>query len=292
MDNSSIKSLSIVKSTQNNTPKNLLYNCNACSKQFQSVKNLNRHRKLHSNKKSYSCLQCAKSYSRSDHLSRHMISHSENKKPFKCPHCISRFTNKSHMNRHILLHNNKKNNLYKFYCYKCSDGFFYKKTYKNHLKKEHQIIEEKNCKEFRCFYPYCYSIFTNNNKLDKHISKYHNRLKQLIEYDISNNSVISKKHNLYNFKTNSPVDLSLGLGNFKESIFYNDYNKTLYMCEICLKSFDRISNLKYHEKSCKINIENDNNFTNNDLRNIDFNNNTNTFNEFSLMYDDFIDFNK
>ena len=55
-----------------------VYSCSVCEKTFTTKTNLNRHYRIHSEKKDFVCHICNRAFRRSDHLKAHVLRHGDN----------------------------------------------------------------------------------------------------------------------------------------------------------------------------------------------------------------------
>ncbi|XP_060524250.1 zinc finger protein 260-like isoform X3 [Cylas formicarius] len=138
--------------------------CDICNRYFATRRNVEEHRRIHTNERPYVCDLCGKSFKQKASLFVHNRSHT-NHFPFKCNHCPQafrtkpllmlhvtrhtgekpypcdicgrRFRIKYELKRHKLIHSDEK----PFTCNMCALGFRQKRYLRNHLKLNHQIEE-------------------------------------------------------------------------------------------------------------------------------------------------------
>lgn len=247
------------------------FDCITCSKTFSSMKNLNRHTKLHSNSKEHKCsyIDCNKTYSRSDHLKRHLISHSFNPKPFTCDFCIMRFTNRSHLNRHLKKH--------------------IKSIEYIQIKKRKGVqgkSSEKHKKTAICFFPYCKYMSNSEHVLKRHIKIKHNRIGLISNSISSKYSSINQKYqhlisssnqNKFHFKCLLPGCSKFYSSKYNLQIHINANHLNLNLiCSYpnCGLSFKHRCSLKKHlmNSHCDLSIDNGNNHDDFNGKDFNFNN--------------------
>ncbi|CAD6187503.1 unnamed protein product [Caenorhabditis auriculariae] len=83
------------------------YNCQKCSKKFNSPNSLEQHQQVHTCDKQFECKQCGKTFKRSSTLSTHLLIHSDTR-PYPCEYCGKRFHQKSDMKKHTYIHTGEK----------------------------------------------------------------------------------------------------------------------------------------------------------------------------------------
>lgn len=135
--------------------------CSICNIQFQSIKELKRHRLcIHINNTSL-CHICGLNV-RGSKFKYHLDSH-DNYKNFKCPKCNKRFNRKERLKVHLLVHSDEA----KWKCASCGKGFKTKYNLRVHIRKH------TNIKPFECLI--CKRTFTTKQSRDGHL-KTHNVL--------------------------------------------------------------------------------------------------------------------
>lgn len=87
-----------------------LRRCGICKLEFNSLKELNIHKRTAKHqykKKCYICSYCNKEFSTSDHLNRHIRSHTK-EKPYCCDFCGMCFAVVQNLRRHEKLHTGER----------------------------------------------------------------------------------------------------------------------------------------------------------------------------------------
>ncbi|XP_062557447.1 zinc finger protein 91-like [Armigeres subalbatus] len=166
------------------------YSCNICNSTFTVRKNLNNHKRIHSNDKRYTCSYCNMKFlhwgSRRYHIAR---CHTGEKKhvceicgagfrnssqciihyrrhtgstPFACDQCDRQFVYKQSLKFHQLSHTDAKN----FHCDVCGKSYKSRKSLRIHVRTLHEL--EKN---YVC--PICNLAFSQNHVLRTHLLKNH-----------------------------------------------------------------------------------------------------------------------
>ena len=113
------------------------YLCEHCAKEFTIKSNLQRHLKIHAQKKEFNCGTCTRLFYRKDKLQQHEIvcrrkvndDLNTTPKKFVCTHCQKDFKRNFDLQRHEKIHARKK----EFHCSFCSKTF-----YTSDKKKEHE----------------------------------------------------------------------------------------------------------------------------------------------------------
>ena len=73
--------------------------CEICQKEFISVGNLNRHRRIHLGQKPFQCKMCDRAFTQAENLVHHERLHT-GEKPYQCSVCGKSFAQKSNMKKH------------------------------------------------------------------------------------------------------------------------------------------------------------------------------------------------
>ncbi|XP_050294888.1 zinc finger protein 586-like [Anthonomus grandis grandis] len=140
------------------------YHCDTCGADFTTKRNLDEHRRIHSNERPYICKTCGKSFKQKASLFVHNRSHTTEfpfscsgcdqkfrtrasllvhstkhtgEKPHPCEICGRQFRIKYELKRHRLIHKDDK----PFTCRVCKQTFRQKRYLRNHYKLNHQMEE-------------------------------------------------------------------------------------------------------------------------------------------------------
>lgn len=138
--------------------------CDLCGRMFATKRNVEEHRRIHTNERPYICDLCGKAFKQKASLFVHNRSHSD-LFPFKCSYCAQGFRTKPpllihitrhtgekpypcdicgrcfrikyELKRHRLIHSDEK----PFSCDECGLSFRQKRYLRNHLKLNHQLCD-------------------------------------------------------------------------------------------------------------------------------------------------------
>ncbi|KAL1513114.1 hypothetical protein ABEB36_002576 [Hypothenemus hampei] len=110
------------------------YVCDTCGKSFKQKASLFVHNRSHSTEFSFSCSECSQKFRTKRSLLMHATKHT-GEKPFSCDVCGRNFRIKYELKRHKLVHSEEK----PFSCRICSQAFRQKRYLRNHLKLNHHI---------------------------------------------------------------------------------------------------------------------------------------------------------
>lgn len=140
--------------------------CDICGRMFATRRNVEEHRRIHTNERPYICDLCGKAFKQKASLFVHNRSHSDTypykcvycdqgfrskppllihitrhtgEKPFPCPICGRHFRIKYELKRHMLIHSDYK----PFSCTICGMSFRQKRYLRNHNKQNHPQLEEE-----------------------------------------------------------------------------------------------------------------------------------------------------
>ncbi|XP_019911442.2 zinc finger protein 709-like [Esox lucius] len=140
--------------------------CQLCEKRFEQQEELMLHSEVaHPGPDGYTCHHCGKTFSKVKNLGKHRMIHSY-KTPHVCSHCGKRFKRQEHLRRHESLHTNEKHHL----CHCCGDAFVRKEDLNTHLSKKHTTLGRGNC-----LCKACGMTFKDRNSLRRH--RYHSHTK-------------------------------------------------------------------------------------------------------------------
>jgi len=190
--------------------------CDICSKSFGGSTDLKRHKTVHTGEKGFSCDQCSYETARLGSLEKHLRIHT-GERPFVCQVCGTKFVNKSHLNRHLKGHSGEKTQ----FCDQCPQAFITPDKLK-----AHKILHtgEKN---FFC--DICPNSFTTNGSLVRH-KNIHLGVKAYSCEECDKAFV--DKSNLV-----------------KHQVVHSENRAYPFVCDICIKSFDRPDNLERHRRT-------------------------------------------
>ena len=120
---------------------------------------------LENEEKFHVCKICNKSFNRGYHLNRHINTVHKKKRAYKCPTCNFSTSRKDSLDRHI----NQTHTQEKTYsCNEC--GMEFKQS--GNLLRHTETVHLK--KKLEC--PYCRSLFSRKDSLNRHISSTHNEM--------------------------------------------------------------------------------------------------------------------
>ncbi|XP_066245949.1 gastrula zinc finger protein XlCGF57.1-like [Euwallacea similis] len=151
------------------------FSCDICGRSFATKRNVEEHRRIHTNERPYICAICGKAFKQKASLFVHNRSHS-NEYPFACSQCPQKFRTKSilllhitrhtgekpyscevcgrqfrlkyELKRHTIIHSEER----PFTCSICAQTFRQKRYLRNHLKLNHSIADPRELlKEYENF---------------------------------------------------------------------------------------------------------------------------------------------
>lgn len=139
------------------------FSCDLCSRKFATKRNVEEHRRIHTNERPYVCDLCGKTFKQKASLFVHNRSHTDyfpfkctfcnqmfrtkppllihitkhtGEKPYPCEICGRHFRIKYELKRHLLTHSDEK----PFTCNLCGLSFKQKRYLRNHNRLNHNII--------------------------------------------------------------------------------------------------------------------------------------------------------
>ncbi|XP_050425484.1 zinc finger protein 85-like [Adelges cooleyi] len=200
----------------------VMYYCNLCSYEAESMNTLISHRTRVHTDHNHKCSECSSSFKSPGLLRRHSITHSE--MVFKCKFCDKRFAQNQTLERHInTMHNNSES--LEFQCVKCNAYFETLDEMEDHLVVHY--INPSN--SFSC--SYCKRSFNSYLAMNKHIDVEHVvKVECSICHMVLPTKEAMEKHNVsvHKPKTN---------GNKK------------YECTKCKKCFHGLKDILNHRKT-------------------------------------------
>ncbi|XP_039616319.1 gastrula zinc finger protein XlCGF26.1-like [Polypterus senegalus] len=116
------------------------HECSVCSKKFQQMSQLKKHRRIHTRNRPFSCPECGKGFTTVGYLRKHLTIHT-GEKPYCCSECRKKFRTMSNLQEHRKIHTGGK----PFSCPECGKRFSSTSSLHRHVKNH---TEEK---------PYCCS---------------------------------------------------------------------------------------------------------------------------------------
>lgn len=115
------------------------FSCDLCGRMFATKRNVDEHRRIHTNERPYVCAVCSKSFKQKASLFVHNRTHSDHF-PFKCDYCNQGFRTKPPLLIHVTKHTGQK----PYPCDIC--GRFFRIKYEL---KRHQLVHSEE-KPFVC----------------------------------------------------------------------------------------------------------------------------------------------
>lgn len=223
--------------------------CPICGKQLKQKRNLLIHTSRHNNEYPFSCRICSRGYSNHSRLMEHQRIHT-GEKPYACDECPMQFSYRSSLYRHKKTHSSEE----RFECAVCLKRLASKETLKHH------ISIHDDTKPYSCHH--CPKSFREKRQLYNHINKYHNFSGSLH----NDNGVIFpcdecqmeftnvKSLNLHKQNHARGARFRCAICSTDFSIRYqfmehmNSHNGILFQCEHCFRKFQKLGNLKTHQR--------------------------------------------
>ncbi|XP_018121565.1 oocyte zinc finger protein XlCOF22-like isoform X1 [Xenopus laevis] len=132
------------------------FTCYECGKCFVSQRDLFKHLRIHTGKKTFLCCECGMCFVHQIDLHRHMKSHTGDR-PFSCSVCGKRFRSQSDCNRHLIIHTGEK----PFACSECGRCFGFLSSLRRHFSL-HMRKEQFSC-------GHCGECFVLQSHLNNHL---------------------------------------------------------------------------------------------------------------------------
>ncbi|RZC42243.1 zf-AD domain containing protein [Asbolus verrucosus] len=217
--------------------------CNACQKEFMSENSLKKHiRKSHKGER-HLCEVCGKSLTSAASLRDHVLIHT-GEKPFSCHYCEKKFAKKQHLTDHLRVHTKEKPHACEF----CDKRYSQRTPLTLHIRAIHNGEKPHAC----LICPkLCNKGFKTHRQLKSH-SDVHRPEKSyycdVCEKYLQTQGELSK-HKRYH--SNYTGLMCCGRRYRSEETYrahQNFCHQTTYICDVCQKTFKRMSNLKTHEK--------------------------------------------
>lgn len=221
--------------------------CPYCGKKFFSPFNLERHKRIHENKREHKCKLCSKAFNDKSDLRRHQLTHLGHK-PFECEVCEGHFTKKSDLTRHRKTHSD----VWELKCKYCSKRFYRKDALiahrKVHLKNEE---EDEQVFKYTCS---CGLGFNELGPFETHVIKMSH--KKLFTCEVCQNCYINsdllKKHERYHQERMYICgDCDKAFAHSCDLVKHRRIHtgERPYLCPACGKTFIRSTHLKSHMKN-------------------------------------------
>lgn len=138
------------------------FGCDLCGRMFATRRNVEEHRRIHTNERPYICDLCGKAFKQKASLFVHNRSHTDSF-PFRCSYCNQGFRTRPTLMLHVTRHTGEK----PYPCEVCGRCFRIKYEYKRH-----QLIHS-DVKPFTCVE--CGLSFRQKRYLRNHNKTNHNR---------------------------------------------------------------------------------------------------------------------
>lgn len=206
-----------------------VYKCRVCLKPFHEKSELQRHAKIHQDKKEFSCQFCGKEFHYTFNLKKHLRTHT-GEKPYTCVLCELKFTHKNSLNRHMSVHTDDN----KVECCVCDKVCPDRWTLQKHLA-SHQIL---HC-------PQCEQYFTNSRELQQHRKSHKVMENSAPDIPQTHNTNQAKPSDLAQPSTENmkPADLP------QKPKAKRNRRSAETQCEICQKVFKNPGNYYRHLQS-------------------------------------------
>ncbi|XP_045449186.1 zinc finger protein 624-like [Melitaea cinxia] len=250
--------------------KDIIYTCVVCHKEIAGYPSFRGHcYTSHVIKERFKCEHCSKLFSKSPSLKEHInVMHR-----FKCSSCKKEFTSKKELQLHQIIHNNT--DMPPFKCQACYNQIDSLEGCKDHVDLHSASIY---------FCPICNENISSRENAKEHLKKHFgddgNNQQTLIAFDKGESYIeqlggISCKYCPLIFKDRVEFDAHFSCEHGNEDIVYtcnvcgkefekysvfsdhsyNHFMKDRFCCDICHKTFSRLSLLVTHMSACQANIE-------------------------------------
>lgn len=227
--------------------------CPYCHKKFLKPFNLQRHLKIHENKREHRCKVCSKAFNDKSDLRRHERTHT-GQKPFECEVCEVHFTKKSDLTRHRKTHSD----VWELKCKFCSKRFYRKDALIAHRK----VHLKNNEKEDETFKYTCSCGLRSNDiqSFESHVLKMGH--KKLFTCEVCQNCYMNndlfKKHQRYHQERMFVCgDCDKAFAHSCDLVKHRRIHtgERPYLCPVCGKTFIRSTHLKSHISNIHENLK-------------------------------------
>lgn len=221
--------------------------CPYCAKEFPKIFNLQRHIKIHENKREHVCTICSKAFNDKSDLRRHERTHT-GIKPFECEVCEISFTKKGDLTRHRKTHSD----VWELKCKYCSKRFYRKDALIAHRKVHMKFDEiEEEIFKFTCS---CGLGFNEQVPFENHLANMGH--KKLFMCEVCQNCYINsdllKKHERYHQERMYICgDCNKAFAHSCDLVKHRRIHtgERPYLCPVCGRTFIRSTHLKSHMKN-------------------------------------------